>query len=74
MPVAVSHANDDEIRHMLGVMRQLPPKERLALHLFYLAEQPAELRARAWACRVRVFTKSWNVRRGGWPPCCKSER
>jgi RNA polymerase sigma-70 factor (ECF subfamily) len=43
MPVAVSHANDDEIRHMLGVMRQLPPKERMALHLFYLAEQPAEL-------------------------------
>ena len=40
---AVSDPNDDEIQQMLGVVRQLPPKERMALHLFYLAEQPADL-------------------------------
>jgi DNA-directed RNA polymerase specialized sigma24 family protein len=42
-PAAAPHANDDEIQHMLIAIRQLPPKERMALHLFYLAEQPAEL-------------------------------
>jgi RNA polymerase sigma-70 factor, ECF subfamily len=42
-PAAASDANDDEIQHMLRAIRQLPPKERMALHLFYLAEQPAEL-------------------------------
>jgi DNA-directed RNA polymerase specialized sigma24 family protein len=43
VPVAVSNSNDDEIKQMLIAIRQLPPKERMALHLFYLAEQPAEL-------------------------------
>jgi RNA polymerase sigma-70 factor (ECF subfamily) len=42
-PAAVSDSNDDEIQHMLSAIRQLPPKERMALHLFYLAAQPAEL-------------------------------
>ena len=42
-PVAASDANDEEIQLMLDAMRRLPPKERMALHLFYLAEQPAEL-------------------------------
>lgn len=41
-PVAASDPNGDEIQHMLGAIRQLPPKERMALHLFYLVEQPAE--------------------------------
>jgi RNA polymerase sigma-70 factor (ECF subfamily) len=42
-PVAAPDANDDEIQHLLIAIRQLPHKERMALHLFYLAEQPAEL-------------------------------
>jgi RNA polymerase sigma-70 factor, ECF subfamily len=42
-PAAVSDCHDDEIQRMLSAIRQLPPKERMALHLFYLAEQPAEL-------------------------------
>jgi RNA polymerase sigma-70 factor, ECF subfamily len=42
-PVTAPDANDDEIQHMLIAIRQLPHKERTALHLFYLAEQPAEL-------------------------------
>ena len=33
----------DELQYMLRAIRRLPPKERMALHLFYLAEQPAEL-------------------------------
>jgi RNA polymerase sigma-70 factor, ECF subfamily len=40
---AASESHDDEIQRMLSAIRQLPPKERMALHLFYLAEQPAEL-------------------------------
>jgi RNA polymerase sigma-70 factor, ECF subfamily len=43
IPIAKADSNDDEIQHMLGAIRQLPPKERMTLHLFYLAEQPAEL-------------------------------
>jgi RNA polymerase sigma-70 factor, ECF subfamily len=42
-PAAVSDPNDDEIQHLLGIVRQLPPRERMALHLFYLAEQSAEM-------------------------------
>jgi RNA polymerase sigma-70 factor, ECF subfamily len=42
-PAAVSDPNDDEIQILLDAIRQLPPKERMALHLFYLAEQPAEM-------------------------------
>jgi RNA polymerase sigma-70 factor (ECF subfamily) len=33
----------DEIERLLDAMGRLPPKERMALHLFYLAEQPASL-------------------------------
>jgi RNA polymerase sigma-70 factor (ECF subfamily) len=43
MPAAVHDPNDDEIQQMLEAIRQLPDKERMALHQFYLAEQPAEL-------------------------------
>ena len=50
-PVVTPDANDEEIQQMLSVIRQLPPKERMALHLFYLAEQPAELTARK-TCRT----------------------
>jgi len=42
-PITESGSSDEEIQHMLNAIRQLPPKERLALHLFYLSEQPAEL-------------------------------
>ena len=42
-PVTVTESNDDEIQRMFIAIRQLPPKERMALHLFYLAEQPANL-------------------------------
>jgi RNA polymerase sigma-70 factor, ECF subfamily len=42
--VADSRVDDtDELEQVLLAVRQLPPKERMALHLFYLAEQPAEL-------------------------------
>jgi RNA polymerase sigma-70 factor (ECF subfamily) len=33
----------DEIERLLEVIGRLPPKEQMALHLFYLAEQPASL-------------------------------
>ena len=33
----------DEIERLLDVMGRLPPQERMALHLFYLAERPASL-------------------------------
>jgi RNA polymerase sigma-70 factor, ECF subfamily len=42
-PAVVPDANGDGIQHLLIAIRQLPHKERMALHLFYLAEQPAEL-------------------------------
>jgi RNA polymerase sigma-70 factor, ECF subfamily len=42
-PVADCDGNDDAIQEMLDAIRRLPDKERLALHQFYLAEQPAEL-------------------------------
>jgi RNA polymerase sigma-70 factor, ECF subfamily len=42
-PVVVSETANDEIQRLLTAIRQLPPKERMALHLFYLAEQPADL-------------------------------
>jgi RNA polymerase sigma-70 factor, ECF subfamily len=37
----VPDACNDEILAVLNAIRYLPPKERMALHLFYLAEQPA---------------------------------
>jgi RNA polymerase sigma-70 factor, ECF subfamily len=42
--IADSHIDDaDELEPVLQAICRLPPKERMALHLFYLAEQPAEL-------------------------------
>jgi RNA polymerase sigma-70 factor, ECF subfamily len=38
-----SQSDNEEIRRLREAIRQLPPKERMALHLFYLAEQPASL-------------------------------
>jgi len=43
MPCVPPESSDDEIQRLLDAMGQLPPKERMALHLFYLAEQPASL-------------------------------
>jgi RNA polymerase sigma-70 factor, ECF subfamily len=43
IPVVEADANADEIQQVLSAIRRLPAKERMALHLFYLAEQPAEL-------------------------------
>jgi RNA polymerase sigma-70 factor, ECF subfamily len=41
-PATASDANDDEIQHVLHIVRQLPPKERMTLHLHYLAGQSVE--------------------------------
>jgi len=38
-----SESPDEEVRLLLEAIRRLPPKERTALHLFYLAEQPASM-------------------------------
>jgi RNA polymerase sigma-70 factor (ECF subfamily) len=42
-PSSSSKSPDEEIRLLLDAVRQLPAKERTALHLFYLAEQPASV-------------------------------
>lgn len=56
-PITAPDPNDDEIQHMLSAIRQLPPKERMALHLFYLAEQPAELAREALGLSNAGFYK-----------------
>jgi RNA polymerase sigma-70 factor, ECF subfamily len=56
-PLAVPDSNDDETQHMLSAIRQLPPKERMALHLFYLAEQPAEVARQALGLSNAGFYK-----------------
>jgi RNA polymerase sigma-70 factor, ECF subfamily len=56
-PIAASGSNDDEIREMLNAIRQLPPKERMALHLYYLAEQPAELARQTMGLSTAGFYK-----------------
>ena len=38
---AAAEPADEESQRLLDAIRQLPAKERTALHLFYLAEQPA---------------------------------
>jgi RNA polymerase sigma-70 factor, ECF subfamily len=45
LPAVVDSRVDDadELEQVLLAVRRLPPKERMALHLFYLAEQPAAL-------------------------------
>ena len=41
LPKGSSGLCDEEMRDLLDAIRQLPAKERTALHLFYLMEQPA---------------------------------
>ena len=50
-------ANDEESQRMLDVVRQLPAKERMALHLFYLAEQPAQAAREAMGLSNSGFYK-----------------
>ena len=56
-PAVASAAHDDEIQRMLNAIRQLPPQERMALHLFYLAEQPAELARQTLGLSTAGFYK-----------------
>ena len=50
----VGKLNEAQIQRMLNTIRQLPPKERMALHLFYLSEQPAELARQTLGLSGRV--------------------
>jgi RNA polymerase sigma-70 factor, ECF subfamily len=42
-PCEPPEPSNDEIQRLLNAVGLLPTKERMALHLFYLAEQPASL-------------------------------
>jgi RNA polymerase sigma-70 factor (ECF subfamily) len=49
--------NDEESQRLLDAIRQLPAKERTALHLFYLAEQPASAAREAMGLSNSGFYK-----------------
>ena len=48
---------DEESRRLLDAVRELPVKERTALHLFYLAEQPAQAAREAMGLSNSGFYK-----------------
>jgi RNA polymerase sigma-70 factor (ECF subfamily) len=48
---------DEESQRLLDAIRQLPAKERTALHLFYLAEQPAQAAREAMGLSNSGFYK-----------------
>jgi RNA polymerase sigma-70 factor, ECF subfamily len=48
---------DEESERLLDAIRQLPTKERTALHLFYLAEQPASAAREAMGLSNSGFYK-----------------
>jgi RNA polymerase sigma-70 factor, ECF subfamily len=48
---------DEESRRLLDAIRELPAKERTALHLFYLAEQPASAAREAMGLSNSGFYK-----------------